>query len=719
MRGSSSPRSYISRSPTGSISPPSSPADGRISGASRRRRSASPASCRIILRAAGARATRSGLDTPASAVAIFETLRAAGYDVACDLDSPSLIAALAEGPLEATLTLAEYEAELALTPPDFRRSLVAAWGEPAEDRNAIGGAFWFRYVRLGKLIVAVQPDRGDASSRKGDYHDLNLPPRHAYVAFHFWLTRKEKVDAIIQLGAHGTLEWLPGKAVALSESLRARGRARPDAGRLPVHRQQSGRGGAGQAPHRRGDDRPSDAAADRRRIAWRGARARGAVRRIRRGAGARSAPRPRHRGAHPGARARERIARGMRRRRQAARGGARRPRRLALRPQGHARSATACMCSAARRRARKASPPGSISTRRRERDVERAHRRLRRRPNRSGCCAALGGRFVAPGPAGAPARGRLDVLPTGRNLYAIDPRAAPTRNAWEIGRRAAEEVLARYAQDHGDWPKRIVIDLWGSATMRTGGDDLAQAFALIGCRPTWDASSSRVSGFEVLPLAMLGRPRVDVTLRISGPVPRRLSEPDRAVRRRRSRRRRARGERRRQSARRARRREPGAGVRRGAGRIRRWPRSAHRARRLGGAVGPGGGLSSPRPAMPTTARAKGGKRRRRSARVSPAPRPSFTRRTCRGRTRSTPTPSPSMKGASPRRRPRRGRARRSIISTRPRPARPRSAALHRRSRARCADAPPIRAGLPARCATAIAARRKSRSRSTISIASRR
>ena len=133
-----------------------------------------------------------------------------------------------------------------------------------------------------------------------------------------------------------------------------------------------------------------------------------------------------------------------------------------------------------------------------------------------GLLRALGGQFVPPGPAGAPARGRLDVLPTGRNLYAIDPRAAPTRNAWEIGRRAAEEIVKRYAQDHGEWPKRIVLDLWGSATMRTGGDDLAQAFALIGCRPTWDAASTRVSGFEVLPLAMLGRPRVDVTLRISG-----------------------------------------------------------------------------------------------------------------------------------------------------------------------------------------------------------
>ena len=133
-----------------------------------------------------------------------------------------------------------------------------------------------------------------------------------------------------------------------------------------------------------------------------------------------------------------------------------------------------------------------------------------------GLIRALAGRFVEPGPAGAPARGRLDVLPTGRNLFAIDPRSAPTRNAWEIGRRAAGEVLARYAQDHGAWPKRIVLDLWGSATMRTGGDDLAQAFALLGCRPTWDLSSNRVSGFEILPLAMLGRPRVDVTLRISG-----------------------------------------------------------------------------------------------------------------------------------------------------------------------------------------------------------
>jgi cobaltochelatase CobN len=92
----------------------------------------------------------------------------------------------------------------------------------------------------------------------------------------------------------------------------------------------------------------------------------------------------------------------------------------------------------------------------------------------------------------------------------------PTRTAWEIGRRTAEEMLTRHAQDHGDWPKRIVLDIWGSATMRTGGDDLAQAFALLGVRPRWDAGSNRVSGFDIMPLAAVNRPRVDVTLRISG-----------------------------------------------------------------------------------------------------------------------------------------------------------------------------------------------------------
>jgi cobaltochelatase CobN len=135
---------------------------------------------------------------------------------------------------------------------------------------------------------------------------------------------------------------------------------------------------------------------------------------------------------------------------------------------------------------------------------------------RAALLAALDGRLVQPGPAGAPTRGRADVLPTGRNLYAVDPRAVPTRSAMVLAENAAEELLRRHRQDHGDWPRSLVLDLWGSATMRTGGEDLALAMILIGARPVWDHESARVSGVEITSLAALDRPRVDVTLRVSG-----------------------------------------------------------------------------------------------------------------------------------------------------------------------------------------------------------
>ena len=454
-----------------------------------------------------------GLDTPASAVAICKTLRAAGYDVACDVDAPSLIAALERGPLEATLTLAEYEAELAAAPAGFRQSLLAAWSEPAGDRDLFDGAFRLRFVRLGKLIVAVQPDRGDASSRKGDYHNLNLPPRHAYVAFYFWLSRKEKVDAIVQLGAHGTLEWLPGKAVALSETCAPEVLLGPTPVVYPFI-----------------VNNPGEAAQAKRRI--------GAV------AVGHLTPPLIAAGSYGPALELERLfdefaeaqALDPRRARAIAPLILERGRETGLlkecaaddKPPEEALVALdAWLCDLKEMRVGDGlhvfgqSPDSADGFAGLELDAA-ASDTLSARVAASGAAEslgllrALGGRFVPPGPAGAPARGRLDVLPTGRNIYAIDPRSAPTRNAWEIGRRTAEEIVKRYAQDHGEWPKRIVLDLWGSATMRTGGDDLAQAFALIGCRPTWDAASTRVSGFEVLPLAMLGRSRVDVTLRISG-----------------------------------------------------------------------------------------------------------------------------------------------------------------------------------------------------------
>ncbi|MDK1480807.1 cobaltochelatase subunit CobN, partial [Sinorhizobium sp. 6-117] len=133
-----------------------------------------------------------------------------------------------------------------------------------------------------------------------------------------------------------------------------------------------------------------------------------------------------------------------------------------------------------------------------------------------GLLTGLDGRFVAPGPSGAPTRGRPDVLPTGRNFYSVDSRAVPTPAAYELGKKSAELLIRRYLQDHGEWPSSFGLTAWGTSNMRTGGDDIAQALALIGAKPVWDMASRRVTGYEIVPLAVLGRPRVDVTLRISG-----------------------------------------------------------------------------------------------------------------------------------------------------------------------------------------------------------
>lgn len=151
-----------------------------------------------------------------------------------------------------------------------------------------------------------------------------------------------------------------------------------------------------------------------------------------------------------------------------------------------------------------------------------------------GLLKGLSGRFVPPGPSGAPTRGRPDVLPTGRNFYSVDSRAVPTPAAYELGKKSAELLIQRYVQDHGEWPVSFGITAWGTSNMRTGGDDIAQALALIGVKPLWDMASRRVTGFEVIPQAVLGRPRVDVTLRISGffrdAFPEQIALFDKAVR---------------------------------------------------------------------------------------------------------------------------------------------------------------------------------------------
>jgi len=128
----------------------------------------------------------------------------------------------------------------------------------------------------------------------------------------------------------------------------------------------------------------------------------------------------------------------------------------------------------------------------------------------------LDGKFVPPGPSGAPTRGMANVLPTGRNFYSVDPKTLPSPAAWDVGQGLGDALLEKYLSEEGAYPEMVGIVVWGTSAMRTHGDDIAQILYLLGVRPTWQAESRRVTGVELIPLSDLGRPRIDVTIRISG-----------------------------------------------------------------------------------------------------------------------------------------------------------------------------------------------------------
>ena len=460
---------------------------------------------------AGRAAYAVGLDTPASLAEIAAQLKAAGYDIAAVGDCNAFIRALAESAPAEAFSLADYREAFAALPGTLRDAIDAAWGAPEADSHVAQNAFRFRALRLGKMIVAIQPDRGGAASRKADYHDARLPPSHFYVAFYLWLRRTERIDAMIQLGTHGTLEWLPGKATALSNACAPEALLGPVPLIYPFIVNNPGE--AAQAKRRAGavivghltpplgpaggtgdlaefetlfDEYASAQQMDPKRAAL-------------------LAETILIRAGETGL---------------ASEGG------VSLdAPQEEALARLdAWLCDIKDMRIAEGlhtfgRPPaaGAKVLAGTEADAA-AQARLEACPAREmdGLLAALDGRFVEPGPSGAPARGRLDVLPTGRNLVTIDPRMVPTRTAFAIGQRAAAAVIARHLQDHGDWPRRLVLDLWGSATMRTGGEELAQIFAYLGAVPVWNEASGRVTGFTILPPAALDHPRIDVTLRLSG-----------------------------------------------------------------------------------------------------------------------------------------------------------------------------------------------------------
>lgn len=435
------------------------------------------------------------------------------------LDDGAIAQALCADSPNAYLRVENYRRMFAELPQAVQDKVIAAWGEPDSDPAVRDECFTVGHLRLGGIVVGIQPDRGSTLDRKATYHEPDVPPRHGYIAFYLWLRHVVGIHALVHLGTHGTLEWLPGKSAALSSA------CFPAAltGGLPVI-------------YPFIVNNPGEAAAAKRRL---GAVTIGHL-----------TPPLQYAGSHGAGGELERLideyaaADGLDRRRTMLLRGEILERAQAaglIAEAGIAADANeddalarldAYLCDVKDLQIR-----DGLHVFGRDPVPERraalldalyrccpgiAEQELAAALDRSGAneraalLAALDGRFVSPGPAGAPTRGRADVLPTGRNMYSVDPRAVPTRSAVVLAEKAADALLRRHVQDHGDWPRALVLDLWGSTSMRTGGEDLALALVLMGARPVWDEGSSRVGGIEILPLAILDRPRVDVTLRISG-----------------------------------------------------------------------------------------------------------------------------------------------------------------------------------------------------------
>ncbi len=432
-----------------------------------------------------------GLDVPQSVLAMLHDLKDAGYAVEkIPQSARQLLDLLETGSGE--MGLEDYRRHFAGLPDGPREVVEKAWGDPA-------GAFTFSAATFGNVTVALAPDRGRFEDRRADYHDATLPPRHELVAFGLWLRETLDVHALVHVGAHGTLEWLPGKTVALGQN------CFPEivTGPLPVVYPfiVSNPGEAAQAKRRiaavtLGHLPPPLAAAGLdenrqklERLVDEYAQADGLDRRRR-----------------------DRLARLIVETAQKTGLAAEAGVAGTDAPDEALRRIDAWLCDLKDFAIKdglhvygRAAPGEADPLRLASAAAEKA-----------ALLSALDGRHVPAGPSGAPARGRIDVLPTGRNLFAADPRTMPTPTAFDLGKAASDEIVRAYLQDHGNWPRSLVIDLWGSASLRTGGEEIAQGLALMGCRPQWDAATGRVTGIEVLPPAVLGRPRVDVTWRISG-----------------------------------------------------------------------------------------------------------------------------------------------------------------------------------------------------------
>jgi cobaltochelatase CobN len=556
-----------------------------------------------------------GLDTPAGTINVLRALTAAGYEVSdIPADGNALIAQLNQGPTNDLVArgarcggvrypLAAYQAWFDRLPEPVRVSVIARWGEPAHDPFVEGDAFRLSILTLGNVIVGIQPARGYNIDPVKTYHDAALAPPHGYLAFYTWLREKFDVHAVIHMGKHGNLEWLPGKALALSnecfpelafgalphlypfivndpgEGSQAKRRVQAvivDHLTPPLTRAESY--GPLAELEQLVDEYYDAAGVDPRRLRLLGGQILELARRI---------GLDRDCGIDDGEEEDAALGKldnylcelkelqirdGLHIFGESPRGDQLTDLLVALTrlPRGTSKDGEAsliralaadldiaqgfdpldCILGESWQGPRPAALENTIPWRTRGDTVERLEALARVlvagerapepgwtrtravlaaidktvRPAVESCGAremegllgGLDGRFVTPGPSGAPTRGRLDVLPTGRNFYSVDGRTVPTPAAWQLGWKSASLLLERHRQEHGEWPRALALSAWGTANMRTGGDDIAQALALMGVQPSWDTASRRVTGFEILPLSVLDRPRVDVTLRVSG-----------------------------------------------------------------------------------------------------------------------------------------------------------------------------------------------------------
>ncbi|MGY1739281.1 MULTISPECIES: cobaltochelatase subunit CobN [unclassified Blastococcus] len=560
-----------------------------------------------------------GLDTPASVVRLLAAMAGAGYDIGpfdgpdalpgvADLDGDALVHALiAAGGQDADwltseqlsgqpvrIAAAEYRAFFDTLPEDLRAAMVEHWGQPPGSLfvDETDDSIVFAALRAGNVVVMVQPPRGFGENPIAIYHDPDLPPSHHYLAAYWWLRSVFGAHALVHVGKHGNMEWLPGKTVGLSAS------CAPDAaiGDLPlVYPFLVNDPGEGSQAKRRAhatlvdhmvppmaradtygdiarleqllDEHANVAAMDPAKLPAVRAQIWTLLQAAKLDAdlGLNERPADEHfdemilhvdgwlceikdsqirdglhvLGSPPVGDDRVGLVLAMLRARQIWGGSVALPglrEALGLVEDGSAglratdaveATATALVTGMESAGWTADAVPGVV------RDVlgrdddgvaavlrfavdEVVPRLARTTDELDATLHALDGGYVPAGPSGSPLRGLVNVLPTGRNFYSVDPRAVPSRLAWETGQAMAESLVARYLADTGEYPRSVGLSVWGTSAMRTSGDDVAEVLALLGVRPVWDDASRRVTGLEPIPLEELGRPRIDVTVRISG-----------------------------------------------------------------------------------------------------------------------------------------------------------------------------------------------------------